>query len=57
MKTLDKGRPFGEIYGGGPAMYEQDGIAFDSTGREIDADWQPAIPVVTVVPPPKEGKK
>ena len=54
MKTLDKGRPYGEVYGGGPAMFEQDGTLFDSRGREIGADWQPAAPVVTVEPPPEK---
>ena len=54
MKTLDKGRPYGEVYGGGPAMFEQDGTLFDSKGREIGADWQPAAPVVTVEPPPEK---
>ena len=54
MKTLDKGRSYGEVYGGGPAMFEQDGTLFDSRGREIGADWQPAAPVVTVEPPPEK---
>ena len=54
MKTLDKGRPYGEVYGGGPAMFEQDGTLFDSKGCEIGADWQPAAPVVTVEPPPEK---
>ena len=54
MKTLDKGRPYGEVYGGAPAMFEQDGTLFDSRCREIGADWQPAAPVVTVEPPPEE---
>ena len=56
MRKLDKSKPYGEVHGGGPAVYEQDGITFDSAGREIDADWQPAMPVVTVVPSPKEVK-
>ena len=56
MRKLDKSRLYGEVHGGGPAVYEQDGVAFDSRGCEIDADWQPAIPVVTVVPSPKEVK-
>ena len=56
MKALDKGRPYGEIYGGGPAMFEQDGIMFDSKGCEIGADWQPAAPVVVTVEPPPEKK-
>ena len=53
MKTLDKGRPYGEVYGGGPAMFEQDGTLFDSKGCEIGTDWQPAAPVVTAAPPPE----
>ena len=54
MKTLDKGRPYGEIYGGGPAMFEQDGTLFDSKGCEIGEDWKPAAPVVTAAPPPEK---
>ena len=54
MKTLDKGRPYGEVYGGGPAMFEQDGTLFDSKGCEIGIDWQPAAPVVTAAPPPEK---
>lgn len=56
MKTLDKKRPYGEIHGGGPAVYEQDGVLFDNRGREIGADWQPAAPVVVTVEPPPEKK-
>jgi hypothetical protein len=34
MRTLDKKRSYGVIYGG-EAKFEQDGIYFDSGGREI----------------------
>ena len=54
MKTLDKGRPYGEVYGGGPAMFEQDGTLFDSGDEVIGTDWQPAAPVVTAEPPPEK---
>ena len=54
MKTLDKGRPYGEVYGGGPAMFEQDGTLFDSKGCEIGEGWKPAAPVVTAAPPPEK---
>lgn len=56
MKTLDKGRSYGEIYGGGPAMFEQDGMLFDSMGREIGSGWKPVAPAVTAVEPPTEKK-
>ena len=51
MKTLDKGRPYGEVYGGGPAMFEQDGTLFDGRGREIGVGWKPVAPAETVEPP------
>ena len=56
MRKLDKSRLYGEVHGGGPAVYEQAGVLFDCHGREIGEDWQPAMPVVTVVPSPKEAK-
>ena len=38
-KTLDRNRPFGEIWGGdGGAKYEQDNLLFDASGKEIVAD-------------------
>ena len=52
MKTLDKGRPYGEVYGGGPAMFEQDGTLFDSKGCEIGEGLKPPAPVVPVDQPP-----
>lgn len=54
MKTLDKGRSYGEVYGGGPAMFEQDGTLFDSKGCEIGEGWKPAAPVVAAAPPPEK---
>ena len=56
MRKLDKSRPYGEVHGGGPAVYEQDGVAFDSRECEIGSDWTPAAPVVTVEPPPVKAK-
>ena len=56
MKTLDKKRPYGEIHGGGPAVYEQDGVLFDNREREIGADWEPAAPAITVAHPPAKAK-
>ena len=38
-KTLDRNRPFGEIWGGdGGAKYEQDNLLFDGQGNEIVAE-------------------
>lgn len=46
MKTLDKNKPFGEIFGfPGPACYEQDGVLFRSDGTEFSVNPVDAGPV------------
>ena len=51
MRKLDKSSLYGEVHGGGPAVYEQAGVLFDCHGREIGEDWRPPAPIVTVAPP------
>ena len=36
MASLDRKKPYGEIYGGGKARYEQGGVYFDHEGEEVN---------------------
>jgi hypothetical protein len=36
MSKLDRSKPFGEVFGGHPARFEQDGKFFNSAGDEIE---------------------
>lgn len=43
MKTLDRSRPYGVVYGGGVKhAFEQDGIEFDAEGNSGVEDEKPA---------------
>lgn len=43
-RTLDKKRPFAEVYGHSEARYEQFGILFDPEGRELPGYEHVEIP-------------
>lgn len=45
MKTLDRTRPFGTIFGVHRARYTQDGAEFDIKGRMLGGKPEPAIVV------------
>lgn len=47
MKTLDRSKPFTEVYGNDPAIeyrYTQGGVKFDEAGNEIAAGESDAEP-------------
>ncbi len=56
---LDRGRPFGTVYGLGPVRFEQDNRQFDATGTEILIDAPPPIekfePPTTASPTVTDG--
>lgn len=37
-RTLDRSKPFGEVFGGGVIGFEQDGYHFDRAGNQIDLE-------------------
>ena len=37
-RTLDRSKPFGEVFGGGMIGFEQDGYYFDRAGNQIDPE-------------------
>ena len=43
--SLERSRPYGVVYGGGPIRYEQDHRHFDHQGREVDQEGQPVLQV------------
>lgn len=55
MKTLDKTRPYGQVFGTADHAFEQDGLLFDMAGRQVGgetkapADKPPASESVIVV--------
>jgi hypothetical protein len=51
MKTLDRSKPFGEVFGISRARYEQDHVLFDAQGHAL-ADAEPAPEPVA-----KRGRK
>lgn len=51
MRTLDRTKPYGEVWGeAGGAKFEQDGILFDAHGRELK---KPVQEVAEVLEAPK----
>lgn len=48
MRTLDRSRPFAEVFGEATYRYEQDHIQFDQFGREVGA--KKAASTVTAAP-------
>ena len=54
MKTLDRSKPYGEVYGEGQARFEQDHILFDAQGHALTEAEQPAEPVAKRVRKPAE---
>lgn len=42
LRTLDRKRAYGTVFGGGPASFEQDGVLFDHEGNELLSDEQKA---------------
>lgn len=50
MKTLDRNRPFGTVYGEGVQRFWQDGVGFDAQDDEIDAKAAAAAPVQPATP-------
>lgn len=52
MRTLDRSRPYGEVYPTG--QFEQDNILFDRAGNEIAPP--PPEPVVVEEAPPEARK-
>lgn len=52
MRTLDRTRPYGEVFGEGPARFEQDHVLFDAQGNALtDA------PEIEPEQPKKRGRK
>lgn len=49
MATLDKSKPFGEVYGPAPYRFEQNGKYFSAQGFEVD---EKGTPVDTPDPEP-----
>ena len=41
MSGLDRKRPFGQVFGGGPVAYAQDDKLFDQNGVECDSNGNP----------------
>jgi len=61
MRTLDRTRPFAEIFPPGPeeGAFQQDGIRFDFAGKELGAKPEPGDedePELVQEPPPPEPK-
>ncbi|MCK0507908.1 hypothetical protein [Aromatoleum anaerobium] len=44
MRTLDRTRPYGEVFGAGPARFEQDHVLFDAQGHALTEPAEPAEP-------------
>lgn len=48
-RTLDRSKPYGSVFGSGSAVYEQFGILFDGSGKELPGFEEVEIPVDTQV--------
>lgn len=51
MRTLDRNKPYGEVFGAGAARFEQDHVLFDAQGNAL-TEAEP-----TAEPDKKRGRK
>lgn len=52
MRTLDRNKPYGEVFGAGSARFEQDHILFDAQGNALTE-----APEIEPEQPKKRGRK
>jgi hypothetical protein len=53
MRTLDRSKPFGQVFGGHGHSFEQDGTLFDHEGKEVGGKAK-AVPAKSADEPAKK---